>query len=135
MKQLLMGWIALASMFVCLHVQADDLLSVGSVAPALEVEHWLPLADGKNEKVTKFEAGKIYVVEFWATWCGPCVQGMRIWHSCNASMVRRACRSLVSAAKTLATVKRFLDSRSPAAHAACLQMRKTKRRSDKLTLN
>jgi thiol-disulfide isomerase/thioredoxin len=43
-------------------------LKVGDAAPALAGGKWV-----KGEPVEKLETGKIYVLEFWATWCGPCI--------------------------------------------------------------
>ncbi len=42
-------------------------LSVGDDAPALDVSKWV-----KGEKFDRLEKDRTYVVEFWATWCGPC---------------------------------------------------------------
>lgn len=82
-------------------------LKIGDLAPKLAIAKWL-----KGSEITEFKKGRIYVVEFWATWCGPCIAGMphlsELAEKYSKDVTVIGCSILEKKETTLADVEKFV---------------------------
>jgi len=86
----------------------DAVLTIGTKAPALDISHWVTNRNGKFEEVTEFEDDKVYVVEFWATWCGPCIASMPHLRETQDEYVKQGVQIVSISDEDLPTVVKFL---------------------------
>ncbi len=81
-------------------------LSIGSLAPSLDIEHWF---GDSPSPMSEFEPGKVYVVEFWATWCGPCLHSMPHLAELQSKYEDQGVRVVSVSNEDLETVTSFLE--------------------------
>lgn len=87
---------------------ADDVLTIGDKAPKLDIEHWVSDRDGQFSGFTGFENDKVYIVEFWATWCGPCISSMPHIVETQDKYADKGVQIISVSNEDLETVEKFL---------------------------
>lgn len=101
--------LALAAIVFSSNSMAEDKLEIGSTAPELDIEHWVSDGEGSFEHVTKFEKGKVYIVEFWATWCGPCIAAMPHISELQDKYKSKGVQVISVSDEDIETVEKFLE--------------------------
>lgn len=93
--------------------QADDTpkMTIGSKAPPIEIEHWF--STGDFDKVSRLRPGKVYVIEFWATWCPPCRKAIPHIAKLQEKFASYDVQIISVTREDVETVEKFLEKKIP----------------------
>ena len=83
-------------------------LLTGKAAPGFEAS----LLNGKKFNIAE-QKGKVVILDFWATWCGPCVRGLPILQEVTSSFDNKKVRFVaVNQGENKKTINQFLKSKN-----------------------
>jgi len=108
MKSLFCTVLCLASLAVPLATKADP--KVGDRSPLLKATALLQAPAGASLDAEKLK-GKVVVLEFWATWCGPCVLAIPHLNELAEKFKNQPVQFIAITSEDEATVKTFLANK------------------------
>ena len=91
---------------------APPLGVAGQLAPPLSVEQWIQSPDDGQRLDLNSLRGRVVVIEFWATTCGPCITSIPWWNKLNERFADRPVTFLaVAGDPDPKTVRKLLQKR------------------------
>jgi len=100
------GFLATAMSAVAQTAHQTAEVRIGDTAPPIEASTWL-----SGKKALSFEPGKVYVIEFWATWCIPCHAAMPHLNELVRKMTGRPVEFIAITSEEMSRVDAFLKTK------------------------
>lgn len=85
---------------------------VGALSPALGIEQLMNAPDGAEATLNALR-GKVVVLEFWATWCGPCIGAIPHLNELRQAFIDEDIVFISVTAEDRETVQTFQDAGRP----------------------
>ena len=83
-------------------------IKVGGPAPEISIDHLLQVPEGAKTSWPSLK-GKAVVLEFWATWCGPCVIAIPHMNELARKFKGKPIQFIAITAEEESVVKQFLE--------------------------
>ncbi len=105
-------WLFLTSLFLGLSLNASENSGpkIGDKPPLLQATDLLQAPAGVKMNAESVR-GKVVILEFWATWCGPCVASISHLNELAEKFQNKPVQFIAITAENRATVERFLTKR------------------------